>query len=219
MKKTYLLVLLCIFSFSIYAQSVNDSVDKKLFLFEEFIEGAVRMKSGTVEHASLNYNTDNQNIVFIKDGQYMVIADLEAVDTIYLQQKKFVPLDKAIYQVVSEARPVALLVSYTHRIKPYVATTDKNGTSKQIANQISNTVSDVYVNRIFKGNYMVEILKHYWFAKNGKTYKANSKRRFLNSLPSSQRKAIENYITENSLNFTIESDLIRFVNFCNSEIK
>jgi hypothetical protein len=219
MRKRSVIAFFFLLPFLSNAQSVLDSVNLKSLLFEKFIDGAVRMKSGAVERVPLNYNTDNQNIVFIKNGQYLVIADLEAVDTIYLQQKKFVPVNNVIYQVVSEASPVTLLVSYSNRVRPYVATTDKSGTSKKVVSQVSNTVSDIYVNRIFKGNYSVEILKHYWFGKNDKVYKANSKKQFLNSFTSKERAVIENYIANNDINFSNESDLIKLVDFCNTGTK
>lgn len=202
-----------------HTQSLNDSVNLKPFLFEKFIEGTVLMKSGVIEQAPLNYNTDNQTLVFIQNGQYMVFADLEEIDTVYLQQKKFIAINKTIYQVVNDASPVALLVAYSNKIRPVVATTDHRGTSKQAGSEVSNTVSDVYVSRIFKENYSVEILKHYWFAKNDRVYKVDSKKKFLNSFSSKARKAIENYMAANNISFSNESDLTRLVDFCNTTVQ
>jgi hypothetical protein len=218
MKGIFFFVLFSFFSIADYGQSVADSMNLKSFLFENFMEGVVRMKSGIVAQASLNYNTDNQAVVFIKNGQYMVFADEEAVDTIYLQQKKFLAIDKAFYEMVYKASPVTLLVTYTNKVHPFKATTDHNGTSKQSNSQVSNTVSDVYVNRTFKGYYSIEILKQYWFLKNDMLYKVNPKKQFLDSFPSKVRKAIDSYIVTNNINIMSEADLIKLVDFCNTMI-
>jgi hypothetical protein len=215
MRSITFFAILFVLPFFSKSQYLTDSVNLKSFLFEKFIDGAVLLKSGTIEHAPLNYNTDDQNIVFIKNGKYMVIEDLEQVDTIYLQHKKFIPLNKAIYQVVSETSPVALLVSYTNKKRPMVATSDHTGTSKQSMSQVSNTVTDVYTSRNFQGTYSVELLKQYWFKKNEQIYKVTAKRNFLSSFPSKSRSNIEKYIGEKNIILNYEPDLVELVEFCN----
>lgn len=86
MRKAFFLLLLgsLVLSDVTHAQSVNDSINAKPLLFESFLTGAVLMKSGQVEKAPLNYNTDDQSIVFIKNGKYMVIDDLDKIDTVHL---------------------------------------------------------------------------------------------------------------------------------------
>lgn len=47
-----------------------DSIRAAGYLFADFVEGSVLMKSGSREKAWLKYNTKNQKIGFMK-GQYM----------------------------------------------------------------------------------------------------------------------------------------------------
>jgi len=201
------------------AQSVLENVNTKPLLFETFIPGAVRLKSGAVEKAPLNYNTDNQNVVFIKDEKYMELDDLDKVDTIYLQHKKFIPVNNTVYQVVTQDGPVVLLVSFSNKIQPLMATADHNGSSKQAQSQVSNTVTDAYATKIYRGNYSVEIRKHYWFKKNDKLYKVTPKKQFVNSFTSKARNTVENYIAAENINFDYEPDLIKLVAFCNKELQ
>lgn len=219
MRKIFTVAIFFILPFCSIGQSLDDSVNQKSFLFEKFLMGAVRMKSGAVEHARLNYNTDDQSIVFIQNGQYMVFADLSVIDTVYIQQKKFVVFEKNFYEVVDGASPTSLLISYSNKVQPLIATANHEGTSRERASEVSNTVSDVYVNRIYKGNFSVEIIKHYLLSKNDKTYKITSKKHFLDSFPSNQRKVIENYIIANNIGFSNEADLIKLVDFCNTVSK
>jgi hypothetical protein len=219
MKRNPFIVLVFLFPFFCNGQSIGDSVNLRSLLFEKFIDGIVRMKSGSVEQVPLNYNTDNQNIVFIKNGKYLVADDLETIDTVYVQQKKFVPFNSSFYQLVTKTSSMSLLISYTNKIRPFVATADHGGSSKQVLNQVSNTISDVYVNRIYKGNSSVEILKHYWLARNGKVYKIDSQKQFLSSFSSKTRKEIDNYIVANNIEIKNEADLIKLVDFCNKELE
>lgn len=84
-------------------------------------------------------------------------------------------------------------------------------------NLVSNTVSDVYINRSFKGNYDVEIMKSFLFKKDNKFYKINTLKQFVKPFSSEMKSVIEQYIEINNLNFNKESDLIKLINFCNEK--
>jgi hypothetical protein len=219
MRKYFLLVFILIAAIKSQAQYVTDSVNMKPFLYDQFLNGTVQLKSGEIESVPLNYNTDNQSIVFIKNGKYLVIEDLETVDTIYLQQKKFIPVNKYFFSVVTESAPISLVVSYSNKMQPMMSTADHNGSSKQNVSQVSNTVTDVYATKLYKGNYSVEIRKHYWFKKNGLVYKVTPKKQFVNSFPSKASKQIEEFIDNNHINFTYEPDLVKLVEYCNKDLQ
>lgn len=218
MKIKYFLFWALLFSGSGYSQSVKDSVQLRTLLFNHFIEGVVLMKSGAIEKAPLNYNTDNQGIVFIKDDQYMALTELETVDTIYIDDKKFVPVKQAIYEVVTPSEEIPLFVSYTNKIRPIVATADHNGGSKQAGSQVSNTVSDTYVNRTFRGNYSVEFIRHFLLKKKYSFYKISNEKQVIKVFPENEI-AIQKFISENQTNFSSLSDIVNLVIFCNEQNK
>lgn len=200
-----------------YGQSVRDSlIFRKPLLYDEFINGIVLMKSGAIENVPLNYNTDNQTIVFIKDGQYLTLTGTGLVDTIYISDKKFVPVNNKIHEVVVSGM-IVLYLNYYNKTRPVIATTNHDGTSRNENNLVSNTVSDVYINRSFKGNYDVEIMKSFLFKKDNKFYKINTLKQFVKPFSSEMKSVIEQYIEINNLNFNKESDLIKLINFCNEK--
>lgn len=216
-KKIVFLSFIASFPFAIHGQGVQniDSSKYKALLFERFIEGYVLLKSGAVEQVPLNYNTNDQNIYFISDGKYMVLSDLESVDTIFLQNKKFIPFKGTIYEVIADpVSSAAVYVSYTNKQRPLVATADHNGSSRQTSNQVSNTVSDVYANGLSKPK-AVEIQKHYWFEKNKKMYKADNEKQVTKIFPA-RSAAIEKFIQENNINFIIDGDMLKLASFCNA---
>ena len=202
-----------------FGQSIKDSLSfQKTLLYNQFINGSVLMKSGAIENAPLNYNTENQTIVFIKDGRYMILTGTEMIDTIYIGDKKFVSAHNIICEVVATG-PIALYLSYNNHPRPVEATTDHNGTSRKESNQVSNTVTDVYATKLFRGNYNFEILKNYWLKMDDKFHKANTIKQFLKSFSSDKRSAIEKYVETDHIDFNKESDLIKLVGFCNEKFK
>lgn len=201
-----------------YAQSVRDSLTfRKPLLFENFKDGSVLMKSGAIENAPLNYNTDDQTIVFIKDDQYLTLSGTEMVDTVYIQNKKFVPVKNSIYEVVANGA-VALYLNYFNKTHPVTAVVGHDGNSRKDDSQVSNTVSNVYVSRSFKGNYDVEILKAYSLKKDNKLYKFNNLKQFLKPFSSQMKMEIQQYAETNNVNFSNEDDLIKLINFCNTKL-
>lgn len=218
MKIKYFLFWNLLFSVSGYSQSVKDSVQLRTLLFNHFIEGIVLMKSGAIEKAPLNYNTDNQSIVFINNDQYMTLTELETIDTIYIDDKKFVPVKETIYEVVTPSEDIPLFVSYTNKIRPIVATVDHNGGSKQAGAQVSNTVSDTYVNRTFRGNYTVEFIRHFLLKKRYSFYKISNEKQVIKVFPESET-AIRQFIAENQTNFSSLRDIANLVIFCNEQNK
>lgn len=202
---------------SVRAQSVKDSlIFRKPLLFEKFIDGSVLMKSGVIENAPLNYNTDNQTIVFMKGGQYLTLMGTEMIDTIYMDNKKFVPVKDNFYEVLTSGN-VSLFLTYYNRTHPVTATVTHDGNSRKDDRQVSNTISDVYVSRSFKGNYEVEFFRVYWLKKGAKLYKFHNKSQFVKPFSSQMKVAIEQYVKTNHVDFSKGNDLIELVNFCNNK--
>lgn len=218
MKISVLLLILFINPFINYAQSGKDSTAfREKLLFNDFKSGTVLMKSGAVENALLNYNTGNQNFVFIQDGKYMFLTGTEMIDTIFIDDKKFVPYKSSMYEIVTGGK-IPLYISYHNRMRPQDALTEHNGTSKKNRNETSNTVTDVYTMRNFEGNYAAETLKNYWIKKDNKFYKANTPKEFIKPFTSEMKGKIENYIQANKVDFNKEGDMIGLLDFCNGQI-
>jgi hypothetical protein len=216
-NRIFIVILFCLIPFLNYAQSANDtSIRRQSMIFDQFIDGKVLFKSGVISEAPLNYFSTDQSILFKKEEVMYTLTDLKGIDTIYISGRKFVPFNNTIYEVVSNIGKVALLVSYNRRLKPLIATVDHTGSSKQSVNVVSNTVSDVYLTRMYKGNYAVEIVKYYWLKNYTKVSRAYRLKDFLNTFKESSHQAISNFERDNHINYSVESDMIKLLNFCNS---
>jgi hypothetical protein len=198
-----------------YTQIAKDEKQLKPFLFAKFMSGSVLMKSGVIEDAPLNYNTDNQSVFFIKDGKHFILTETSSIDTVYIQHKKFIPVNESFYEVVTVGK-LSLLVTYTNKKRPLVVAADQSGTSRKVSNEVSNNVTDAYSSKLFKANYDIEYQKHFLIEKDGALYKVTNTKKFLKLFSSEKRIVVEKYINDNLTDFNNENDLIALVAFCNN---
>lgn len=215
MKQLFSLLIIFSFPQSSFSQSNDSLVQKQSYLFEQFVDGSVFLKSGETDEAPLNYNANDQTLLFRRDGKMYTLTGLSDVDSIHIGQKKFVPFKNVIYEVITNTGKVDLYMTYTSKINRMVTAADYNGTSKQSASQVNNTVTDVYLSRPYKGDYAVTIERHYWLRKGDALYRVNSIKQFLKPFSSQMALAIKQYAEANSINFSKEGDVVKLVNFCN----
>lgn len=69
-------------------------------LFSEFVQGNVIMKSGKLTSAMMNYNTVDEEMLVSQDGNFKIIANPEAIDTIVIQNRKFVYMNGVFYELI-----------------------------------------------------------------------------------------------------------------------
>src|SRR5882724_2285094 len=130
----------------------TDSVRAAGYLYADFVKGSVLMKSGSIEKARLNYNTNNQEISFMKDGQCMELTGLETIDTVYIYGKKFVPYHEKFFVVVNTSTGMPLLALIYNKPVPQTATVEHSGADKRNSGSVNNVVN-VYLSPNFYKNY------------------------------------------------------------------
>ena len=70
------------------------------YLFPEFTKGVVLMKTGVKNEALLNYNSLTEEMIFDNKGTKLALGQLDQVDTVYIQNRKFFPLNKKFVEIV-----------------------------------------------------------------------------------------------------------------------
>lgn len=184
-----------------------DSVRAAGYFFADFLDGSVLMKSGGTEKAPLNYNTNNQQIGFMKDGKYMELTGLETIDTIYISERKFVPRRGKFYMVVSTSPGMPLLALIYNKPVSRTAAVDQYGLDKKNHGSVINNASQIYANRRFRRNFELTYQKRFFLQKGKVLLKANSLEQLIDIYPE-KKEQIRSYVKENKTNFGEEKDLV-----------
>jgi hypothetical protein len=184
-----------------------DSVRAAGYFFTDFEDGSVLMKSGSIEKAPLNYNTNNQQIGFMKNGKYLELTGLETIDTIYIAERKFVPKREKFFMVVSTSTGMPLLALIYNKPASRTAAVDHYNLDKKNYGSVVNFESQNYAGRRFRRNFEMAYQKKF-FLQNGKVLlKANNLEQLIDIYPE-KKEQIRSYVKENKTNFEEENDLV-----------
>lgn len=208
-------VFICLGFLAGNAQSVNDDVNLKKLLFNNFLAGNVFMKKNKVVQAPLNYNTDKQNFVFIDDNQYKELTGLEQIDSIIVDNVKFVPVTGRFFECTSNKN---LFVLYYNIPVSNDIATDKTGTHKKSASEVSNTLSNVYSLRNFKNQSDVKFVKHFWIKDKSNFIELRYPKQIAKAFNIDKSRLTE-FVEKNGIDFNFEPDILKLIDFINTAKK
>lgn len=87
MKHVFYLLIFSLFASSGYSQEKKRNITH--YLFPEFTQGVVLMKTGVKNEALLNYNALTEEMIFENNGVKLALALVENIDTIFINDRKF----------------------------------------------------------------------------------------------------------------------------------
>jgi hypothetical protein len=208
------------FSFITHLIAQTESGDRlSQYLFPDFTNGIVKMKTGAGHNLKMNYNTVTEKMVFEKDGKLMDMTNIESVDTIYLQKKVFVPVNHVFHEVLLNA-PVSLFVQHKSSLIEPGSPSGYGGTSQ------TSSIKNISSIRVAGGTYNLELPSDYtvnpsplfWVRKNNTLSGFSNKRQFL-KIFSGESDKIEKFMEQNHIKVENQNDLIKLVNYCNEVIR
>lgn len=189
------------------------------FLFPGFTKSLVKMKDGRQLTATINYNMVDEEMIFDQKGVYMALDKPQEIDTVYLQNRKFVPVDGAFYEVLTKGEITMFIQhksKYTQKGTPtaYGMTTKTAGPTKVFSMRVGNQVRQVDL----PDNVEVTPATVYWARYNNGMNKFTTERQFLKLFPDLEEK-LKGFIKTNKIDVKVREDLIKLGNFCNGIIK
>jgi len=110
------------------------------YLFPDFTNGVIKLKTGQSHTQKINYNTISERMVFQKDAQYLDMTNIEAVDTIIIQDRAFVLINKSFYEVLVNA-PVTLFLQHKSDLIEQGSPSGYGGTSQTSAINVYSSVN------------------------------------------------------------------------------
>lgn len=186
------------------------------YLFSEFIQGKVLMKKGKINEALLNYNALTEEMIFENNGVKLALAQLEAIDTVFVSGKKFVPLNGKLYDLIYHSK-YELYAEHKCKLndpgKPA-----GYGTSSQLG--AASTYSTYFSgNRVYEMTLPETVETNpytvYYLKKDGALIKFVSLKFLLKEFPEKSGSA-KKFIRENSVSYDDPESLVKLVKFLES---
>lgn len=188
------------------------------FLFPEFAKGIVKMKDGRKLAAVLNYNMVDEEMIFEQNKTYMILDRPEEIDTVYLQNRRFVFRNKVFCEVVASGK-VSLYIQHKSRYSDKGTPTAYGMSTKTSANYKYSSVQAGNQVRFLEvpDNVAVEPAIVYWAKISGEMKKFTNQNQFIKLFPGSEEK-IKEFINANSIDLKSREGLMNLGNFVNTII-
>jgi hypothetical protein len=199
------------FVIPINAQIISEGAFAQ-FLYTDFTDGKVTFKNGTSNSFKLNFNTLTGKIVYLKDGALYDIVNPDIIDTIFLHQTKFIPIENTFFEVLLDA-PISFYVQYIGKLLS-PENRSKFGIDTQIPNVELKTLSGAsYGDKNFYRLVRIDLI--YWIKFFGKMVTFANKSDFLKLYPI-KKPELEQFIKQNHIKFYNPSDVKRLVEYFNT---
>lgn len=196
------------------------------FLFPGFTTGVTKTKDGKAFSSNLNYNMADEIMVTEVEGIYRYAKNLNAIDTIFIEYKKFVPVGKVFYEVLAEG-DVSLFLQNKSTLVPKGSNVGYGSRSQSVGQTDYrrfemqqwnvNSQWDV-VNIDLPANVDIQPASVYWVRKNGVYENFSNLNQFVKIFPE-KGSMLKDFIKEENLNMKSREDLVKLVNYCNDIIK
>ena len=168
------------------------------------------MKSGDITEQLVNYNLLTGEMIYQNNGKFLAIANPKDVDTVFIQNRKFVPVNDVFYEWLTGSEP-ALFEEFTGTIKEPGAETGFGTTNASAASSLNSLVKSGGVYELKLPDQFKVIPSHnYWMRNAGKFYLVNNARQLVKLFPS-KKQWIEDWIKANNTNFSKQKDVIALI--------
>jgi hypothetical protein len=188
------------------------------YLFREFSRGEVAMKTGSDLALILNYNVVAEKMLFIQKGKLFELLNPGSVDTIYLYDRRFIPVGKVFYEVLAENNNL-LFVQHRGDVQQPLKT-DPYGTSSQASS--TTPISNMKVGSIFytfdDPNIKIKKETIYWVPGNNSMLSFKDGAHFIKIFPD-YKNEIKLHIKQNNLKFVNPDEVLKLLVYCNSLMK
>jgi hypothetical protein len=191
------------------------------FLFPSFKEGIVIMKDGKKISGLLNYNMAEEKMVSEVEGVYRYSKDPKYIQTIFLENRVFVPVESAFYEVLSTGQATFFLqhkcyVASKGTDVGYGASSQSQGPTKMTRVELVNIVyqyGDVaYLN--LPPDVNVTPASAFWVRKGEKLERFNTQKQLLKIFPE-QASELKTFMKNENIKVKSREDVIKLGDFCN----
>lgn len=198
---------------SVVCSSQVKVVELTHYLFPEFTNGVVLMKSGEKNEALLNYNSLTEEMIFDNRGVKLAIGQLELVDTIYIGDRKFFLLDNKFVELIYKSKS-EVYAEYKCTVKDPGKPAAYGGTSQTSATTTYSsyfTGGQVYDLKLPEG-YETKPFTHFWLKKDGKLNKFLTVRQ-LSKFYGEKENLIKAYQKTHEVKYDDQESILELIKF------
>jgi hypothetical protein len=205
----------CVIALNLSAQTDTLNLDTQ-FLLPELHSAKISFKDGSSINVRMNYNILSERMIFEKDGKVLDLINTEKVDTVFLQGKKYIPMEKIFVEVINVSE-IPLFIQYKGDLIPPGKPSGYGGTSQTSSIE---SIATLYggaqsYNLKLPSDYTVRLTIINWIRLNGKMEKFISERQFLKIFKTREAE-IKKFIKTNNTDFNNRNDIVKLLAFCNS---
>lgn len=217
-KTVFVVVLFTFFLADIQAQGDKPRTLPQ-FIFPTFSRGIVKMKAGNTYVANLNYNMVDEEMIFDQKGTYMTLDKPEDIDTVFIQNRKFVPVEKSFYEVVVDGK-TPFYIQHKSRYASAGTTTAFGMKSQVNAPTVGNTMTRGTLIRTIEipDNVEVTPTSISWVLKDGNMERFINVNQLAKIFPDKEDD-IKQFVKANRLDLKERDDIIRIGKYCNGEAR
>lgn len=193
--------------------SNGEAQNKRLLLFDKYTKGSVLMKNRARTNAELNFDAANNNIMFKQNGTEMILTNAHQVDTVYIGDRKFVPIKKVYLEAIS-TRHGDVYVHWNLK-NAYKGKKGAFGMTTQAKVESINTAEfhyGAYENQ-YVDVYELSNRNEYYLFKGDKTIVVKDEKSLLKHFPARQRE-IKEYIKTQNIDFAKVDEVIKLLEYC-----
>ena len=184
------------------------------YLFPEFSDGVILMRSGAKNTLSLNLNTLTEQMVFDSKGQKLAIAKKEMliIDTIYLQDRKFVVLNEKFVEAIHGSQ-WSLYKEYQSKLVENKPSGYGGPTETSSSASVTHMVGNGRLMELeIPDGYKVNSSSFYWLKRDG-DLKRVSKMKDLKKLYPEKADLFKKYVKKNKVKYDNPESLIRLIDY------
>lgn len=210
--KTFLIIFVMGIPGYIIGQEMRTG-PKPQYLFPDFNQCKLKMKDNHTKTAVMNYNIVTGFMVFIRDDEYLDLLNPEMVDTIYLNDRLFIPVGKAFYEVL-QSRPLPLFVQHKGEVLPPGKPAAYGGTSQTSSSDYSTTVNlpGGQFNLPLPTDFKVRMTTIYWIRQNDEWLDFTTGTQFLKLCPG-KKDSLKSFIKENRIKMNNPEHVKKLVDY------
>ena len=212
------LTLFVLFFLSLHLEAQQDSlVNAPNLLMPRFTRSIVKLNAGGSYNAVMNYDMVDQQMVVLRKGQYFVLNEIQAVDTIYMANRIFIPFENVFYEVLVNA-PVSLFMQHKMNMESEGATTAYGAKSTTAGVTHIKTIygNDGAISLKMPDNVKLMDDSQKWIRKDGIMHRVSNQKQFLNIFKESKGD-LSQFISRNKIDFKKSNDLVRLVTYVNEQ--